>query len=408
MADVYAACITYEPGIIEYQDFLATEEPVWLLGKKYNALHDLENLRKDVRTRLWFTYRKNFSPIGGTGPTSDAGWGCMLRCGQMVLGQALINRHLGRDWMWKVEEKNSSYFKILRLFEDRKNSLYSIHQIAQMGVSEGKNIGEWFGPNTIAHVLKKLVVYDDWSSMKIHVAMDNIVIINDIKNLCKTHPTVSNSVSQDINKDIIRSRCVGRSNDENKINSVSLNDSKAYLNNISSMQNNHSLEWYPLLIFIPLRLGLFEINSLYFNAIKAAFSMKHSLGIIGGRPNHALYFIGTVGDELVFLDPHTTQPVVELDNDENDESYHCSYSGRMNLNQLDPSISLCFYCNNESEFDRWCNQSKQLLVTDQAQPLFEIFEERPPHMIPDDDFESGTIKDEERKFDPSDEEFELL
>lgn len=40
------------------------------------------------------------------------------------------------------------------MFEDKKSAPYSIHQIALMGVSYGKQVGEWFGPNTIAQVLK--------------------------------------------------------------------------------------------------------------------------------------------------------------------------------------------------------------------------------------------------------------
>jgi len=34
--------------------------------------------------------------LGDSGYTSDLGWGCMLRCGQMLMAQALINRHLTR------------------------------------------------------------------------------------------------------------------------------------------------------------------------------------------------------------------------------------------------------------------------------------------------------------------------
>lgn len=46
-----------------------------------------------------------------------------------------------------------------------------------MGVSERKEVGEWFGPNTAAQVLKKLAIYDEWSRLAVHVAMDNLVIV---------------------------------------------------------------------------------------------------------------------------------------------------------------------------------------------------------------------------------------
>jgi len=57
---------------------------------------ELDELHSDVKSRLLLTYRKNFPPIGDSGMTSDRGWGCMLRCGQMVVAQALINQHLGK------------------------------------------------------------------------------------------------------------------------------------------------------------------------------------------------------------------------------------------------------------------------------------------------------------------------
>ncbi|XP_032365323.1 cysteine protease ATG4B-like [Etheostoma spectabile] len=75
--------------------------------------------------------------------------------GQMILGEALVCRHVGRDWRWaeaRNKEKSTSVFS--NAFIDKKDSYYSIHQIAQMGVGEGKPIGQWYGPNTVAQVLK--------------------------------------------------------------------------------------------------------------------------------------------------------------------------------------------------------------------------------------------------------------
>ena len=57
--------------------------------------------------------------------------------------------------------------------------------------------------------------------------------------------------------------------------------------------------WNPVLLFIPLLLGVSEVNPIYFETLKSCLEMPESIGIIGGRPNHALYFVGYVG--MTFL-----------------------------------------------------------------------------------------------------------
>lgn len=70
----------------------------------------------------------------------------------------------------------------------------------------------------------------------------------------------------------------------------------------------------------------------------------------GGSPNHALYLLGCVEEEVLYLDPHTTQPASQRV----DASYHVPHPGRLPLTQLDPSLALCFLCITETEFDNLC------------------------------------------------------
>ncbi|EDQ90322.1 uncharacterized protein MONBRDRAFT_32051 [Monosiga brevicollis MX1] len=49
-----------------------------------------QQLEDDVATRIWFTYRKDFPPLPSSRRTTDVGWGCMLRCGQMILATTLM------------------------------------------------------------------------------------------------------------------------------------------------------------------------------------------------------------------------------------------------------------------------------------------------------------------------------
>uniref|UniRef100_A0A7N4P3L0 Cysteine protease n=1 Tax=Sarcophilus harrisii TaxID=9305 RepID=A0A7N4P3L0_SARHA len=133
MSLISTATLTYDTlRFAEFEDFPETTEPVWILGRKYTIFTEKEEILSDVTSRLWFTYRKNFPAIGGTGPTSDTGWGCMLRCGQMIFAQALVCRHLGRDWRWKQGRRQTdNYFNVLNAFIDKKDSYYSIHQIGR-------------------------------------------------------------------------------------------------------------------------------------------------------------------------------------------------------------------------------------------------------------------------------------
>ncbi|XP_028839401.1 cysteine protease ATG4A isoform X1 [Denticeps clupeoides] len=336
----------YENQINVFSDFLDelpdSAEPVWILGQCYDVKTEKSNLLSDISSRLWFTYRKKFSPIGGTGPSSDAGWGCMLRCGQMILAQALVCQHLGREWRWHPESKHpAEYHRILNCFLDKKDSCYSIHQMAQMGVGEGKSVGEWYGPNTVAQVLKKLAVFDDWNSLAVYVSMDNTVVIEDIKKQCQKAGPDSRP-------------CAGACG-WGEFSGVS---SSSPFRPLSHAHSYISPSWRPLLLLVPLRLGINNINPVYIQALKECFKIPQSCGVLGGKPNLAYYFIGLIGEELIYLDPHTTQSALDAEQGSyvDDLGYHCQRSPhRMKITSLDPSVALGFFCKTEEDFDSWCD-----------------------------------------------------
>lgn len=112
-----------------------------------------------------------------------------------------------------------------------------------------------------------------------------------------------------------------------------------------------------------------------------------------------------VGNDVIFLDPHTTQPSGNVQNKETeqerklDSTYHCQFASRLHILQLDPSVALvrmkckycnipsrtlferhlfpqCFLCRSESEFDSLCELIKENLLSSGKQPLFEVCEER--------------------------------
>ena len=58
-----------------------------------------------------------------------------------------------------------------------------------------------------------------------------------------------------------------------------------------------------------------DTNNLWYKQLtfylQECLNWSQSVGIIGGKPNHAYYFMGcSDSDELIYLDPHTTQQYI--------------------------------------------------------------------------------------------------
>ncbi|VDL43279.1 unnamed protein product [Hymenolepis diminuta] len=410
------------------------EKSVWILGKEYDSVKDHDEILKDIRSRLWFTYRRGFSPIrDDSGPTSDTGWGCMHRCGQMMIAQTLVILHLSRDWRWNPDKFDEDYQRILKMFEDRPSAIYSIHSIASKAAfnDADRKITDWLGPSTAAQVFKKLVTGDRWTNLAAHVAAEDGIVVQEIKNLCYHNEQSQNYDASTEMNDSSWER-LSRSRHERKINHFpSYYDNRALIvsNPISVEQDDEfveiimppvcnvpsspsdnedahprssdsvnseacpaftstalSLKWRPLLLIIPLRLGLHELNMMYAPHLMNLFKLRQCVGILGGRPMRALWLIGNIDDkEVIFLDPHITQPAAIFSQSSPEAfssleaSFHCSSFQQLPLNLLDPSLAAGFVCPTENDFDALCEDLKKTGI---APALFEVHDIRPSYLPP--------------------------
>ncbi|XP_074603343.1 autophagy-related 4b [Brevipalpus obovatus] len=196
---------------IKIRASFSTEIPIWLLGESYHtkpgSSYDaaksnqiLEAFKEDFSSRVWLTYRRDFERLPGSLLTSDRGWGCMLRTGQMMLAQAFLNHYLGRDWRWNRTQSDKSgmiHRMIIMWFLDSPNathSPFSIHTLVRWASILGKKPGDWFGPSSVALLLREALneaapSYPILNNICIYVAHDCTIFIQDVIDLCtKTLP----------------------------------------------------------------------------------------------------------------------------------------------------------------------------------------------------------------------------
>lgn len=301
----------------------------------------------DILSRFWFSYRVGFTAIAHTGTSggyvSDAGWGCMLRCAQMLLAHQLMVLTAGRTWRWNqggVSCVNDVlYRRIVEMFYDDPRAPFSIHRLARLGECLDKQVGQWFGPNTVSHVLRRAL--GDTGNME------------------------SNQSSNNEKLPAIDLRVLG--------NGLIGEDSLAW-----NPSNNHDDDdgRGGVLVMLCLRMGVTNINPIYTNCLHALMISPFFGGMLGGRPNAAFYFLGVEGDAsssladgksdsnsnhnndasspiVYYLDPHIIQPATNFDqhagNAHADKTFHTTDYRTMRMSDMDPSVALSFLCRSKHE-----------------------------------------------------------
>jgi hypothetical protein len=167
------------------------------------------------------TYRRGFEPMYRCGDdsrrqyiklTSDAGWGCMIRVGQMMLATAL-KRHRDQEFCRAPTEDQPLELKFL----DDKQSAFSIFRFieialgrdvtalpgsaacsprvspdgSQIGTSHyaparqltKKDAGDWFGPTTISETIAALVEQNPQlsTSFAVYVNVDGMLYEDEVR-----------------------------------------------------------------------------------------------------------------------------------------------------------------------------------------------------------------------------------
>ena len=195
---------------------------VYLYNRRYDLEKEMDELLCDLNDIFWFSYRSNFEPIIYNNKlyTSDAGWGCMIRAGQMILAKGIYNilgRRMYDDCVLLFSDNQIRFKNVINkpLFnyflrnigsskeENIKCSLdefeciigekkldyitapFSIRNICKISHDYNKGAGDWFSNYDIIKVLSQLnEIYNPIEEMKILHFTEGAIYLDEIINKC--------------------------------------------------------------------------------------------------------------------------------------------------------------------------------------------------------------------------------
>jgi cysteine protease ATG4 len=318
-----------------------------LFNKKYTN-KEKQKIIYNFNKIIYFCYRKNTYPMSSrirVGISRDSGWGCMVRCGQMIMARA-IYKYL-KSKKYSSEKAVSETIKLfldapyleknipliiscLLSYQDINQNVnnnfkilppFSIQMHCLLGKYYNKYAGEWFSDvnlcqnyrdiNDMFQIFPELKIFSFVSDFKLYEVLDKCFSL--------------------VNKD---------------------NNSKKKLKIINCNSNQYIMEKCGL-IFISARLGLNKVTDEYYSSLKKVFECKECIGIIGGEPSLAHYFIGyNDKGNLIYLDPHITRDAVyELNDDTITNDYLVKSLHEISIDDMSTGLSFGFLFRNSDEFE---------------------------------------------------------
>ena len=318
--------------------------PLYIFDTKIEKVVKTE-LNFLFKTFLYMSYRSglvNLKCIGGGDFTSDCGWGCMLRCSQMMLSKGLIQKKIN-DYF----KNKNSYINFKTLEKIRKETLFlfSDHYLQIKEIKTHPDFKHYW------ELYKKLIkTNSEYKLISEVIPPYSIHILcllgqmsgeytSDLK-MVKLFTKINSQLFPNFNilhfqsgfisfKKLISSFC--EENKSNKLNNI---------DNITYNGINYSFKKEGI-VFITFRFGLTELDPNYYDIIPLFFEkFRNNIGFVSGKKNKAYYFVGIDSNKrLIFFDPHYNQQI--SGNIEKDyESYFTENVYLLDINNLSSELTL--------------------------------------------------------------------